>query len=241
MPFNLITYTHPEDLADHLSDLLMNMIGQSSSSTFHLAISGGSTPNLLFSALAHKYADSVLWQKTHFWWVDERMVSPGDPESNFGNAQQLLFSKIPIPEKNIHPVRGEQDPAYEAEYYSQQIEGTLKIKEGWPRFDLILLGMGEDGHTASIFPDEMELLLSDAICEVAHHPVTFQKRITMTGKVINNAQKIIFLVTGANKAERLYEIRMKDDQGKRLPASCIQPVSGELFWYADESAARLII
>lgn len=241
MSFNLITYKHPEALADHVSDLLMNLIASSSSNTFHLAISGGSTPNLLFSALAEKYADSDLWQKTHIWWVDERMVAPVDPESNFGKARQLLFSKIPIPEKNIHPIRGEQDPPREAEHYAQQIKETLTITEGWPRFDLILLGMGEDGHTASIFPNEMNLLRSEHLCEVASHPVTFQKRITMTGKIINNAQKIIFLVTGANKAERLYEIRMKSEKAKLFPASCIQPFNGELYWYTDESAARLII
>lgn len=238
MTINLKIFKQPEALANDVSELLMNIIGQPSSCPFHLAISGGSTPNLLFSTLAAKYADSELWQKTHFWWVDERMVSPGDPESNFGKAHQLLFSKITIPGKNIHRILGENDPAMEAEDYAQQIKAGLTMKDGLPSFDLILLGMGEDGHTASIFPDRLELLLSDHLCVVAYHPVSFQKRITLTGKVINNAQKIFILVTGASKAERLSEILMKGEKGKLLPASHIQPVSGELYWYTDESAAQ---
>ena len=240
MTINLKKFKQPEALADHVSELLMNMIGDTSSYPFHLAISGGSTPNLLFSTLAAKYADSELWQKTHFWWVDERMVSPADPESNYGKALQYLFSKITIPQKNIHRIRGEKDPVIEAEDYAQQIKAELKMKDGWPSFDLILLGMGEDGHTASIFPGQMDLLLSDHLCVVACHPVSFQKRITLTGNVINNAQKIIFMVTGANKAERLSEIRLNGEKGKLLPASHIQPVGGELFWYTDESAAQLL-
>ena len=234
----LTIYEDPEELANRVADLLMEWIAQSTGKRYNLAISGGSTPNLLFSTLAAKYADSKLWQKTHFWWVDERMVSPGDPDSNFGKAQQLLFSKITIPEKNIHRILGENDPVMEAEDYAQQIKAELNMKDGLPSFHLILLGMGEDGHTASIFPDQMELLLSDHLCVVAYHPVSFQKRITLTGKAINNAQKIFFLVTGANKAERLCEILMKGEKGKLLPASHIQPVNGELFWYTDESAAQ---
>jgi 6-phosphogluconolactonase len=153
----------------------------------------------------------------------------------------LLFSKIAIPEKNIHRIRGEQDPESEAEYYARLMKGALTMRQGWPCFDLVLLGMGEDGHTASIFPDQLGLLQSDHLCEVASHPVTLQKRVTLTGKVINNAKKIFFLCTGGNKAERLSEIWNKGEKGKLLPAAHIRPVGGELYWYTDESAARLII
>ena len=234
----LTIYRDPEELANKVADQLMEWIAQSKGKRYDLAISGGSTPNLLFSTLAAKYADSKLWQKTNFWWVDERMVSPRDPESNYGKALQYLFSKVTIPEKNIHRILGENDPVPEAEDYAQQIKAELTMKDELPSFDLIMLGLGEDGHTASIFPNQMELLLSDHLCEVAYHPVSSQKRITLTGKVINNAQKIFFLVTGANKAESLSEIRMKGEKGKLLPASHIQPISGELFWYTDESAAQ---
>ncbi len=237
---NLTIFKDPETLADKVSDWLVELIANSTGNRFDLAISGGSTPKLLFRVLASKYPDSILWQKTHFWWVDERMVLPEEPESNYGVARELLFSKIRIPDRNIHRMRGEQDPCQEAEYYAQQIRDELDSYSGWPRFDLLLLGVGEDGHTASIFPDRMELLLSGSICEVAHHPVTGQSRITLTGSVINRAAKICFLVTGAGKAERLSEIFFGTEKASLLPAAYIKPVQGELSWFTDESAARLL-
>ena len=240
MNVNQQIFKDPEALANQFSDVLMYWIACSSGKIFHLAISGGNTPNLLFLTLASKYADTILWQKTHFWWVDERMVSPTDPESNFGTAQHLLFSKIRIPEQNIHRIRGEKNPLSEAVNYEQKIDRELTKSEGWPVFDLILLGMGTDGHTASIFPNRLDLFKSDHLCEVSSHPGTLQRRITMTGKVINHAAKICFLVTGINKAERLAEIWSEGEKAKLLPASYIQPVQGELLWYMDEQAAHSI-
>ena len=240
MKNKLYTYESPESLADNVSDLLMNWIALSGESQFHIAISGGSTPNLLFKTLASKYADSVLWKKTHFWWVDERMVSPDNPESNFGVANQLLFSKIAIPENNIHRIKGENEPLQEAENYSCQMVDTLRIQSGRPLLDLVILGIGEDGHTASIFPNQLGLLKSDKIYEVAYHPVTNQSRVTLTGSQINNAARICFLVTGANKAERMTEIFSNDDKANSLPASYIRPLHGELVWHCDESAAKLL-
>ncbi len=240
MTENVAIFKDPEALAESFSDQLMEWIANSPGIHFHLAISGGSTPNLLFSALATKYADSVLWHKTHFWWVDERMVSPDNPESNFGVARKLLFSKIVLPEKNIHRIRGEMNPQQEAACYAKEIAEEVKMVDGWPVFDLILLGLGEDGHTASIFPDQMEILESDHICEVAHHSVSLQPRITLTGRAINHARKICFLVTGTKKAGRLAEIWSKSEKAKLLPASCVRPVDGKLYWYVDQSAAQLL-
>lgn len=240
MKRELQIFPNPEDLAEQVSTLLMSWIEESSNYKFHLAISGGSTPNLLFSALATNYAGSPLWQKTHFWWVDERMVAPSDPESNFGVANQMLLSKITIPETNIHRILGEQIPYQEAENYSRQIRKQVTMKDGWPRFDLIFLGIGDDGHTASIFPNQMELLQSDRICEVATHPVTFQQRVTLTGRAINNADKICVLVTGANKAERMSEIWSEDEKRKALPAYWIQPTEGQSLWCADQVATKYI-
>jgi len=230
----------PEELADQFADELMNQIANFSGKTFHLAISGGKTPDLLFSVLTKKYSDSELWQKVHFWWVDERMVPVTDPESNFGNALKLLFSQISIPEENIHRIKGENDPETEALSYSAQIQQNLKLKNGWPVFDLIVLGMGDDGHTASIFPNQMELFRSKQICAVATHPESGQKRVTLTGKTINNASKVSFLVTGANKANRLSEIWAHQEKANLLPTAYIHPVSENLEWFLDESAAQFI-
>ncbi len=233
-------FPNPEDLAEQVSALLMSWIEKSSDNKFHLAISGGSTPNLLFSVLATHFSDSPLWRKTHIWWVDERMVPPGDPESNFGVANKLLLSKITIPETNIHRILGETAPSREAENYSRQICEQIPMKDGWPRFDLIFLGIGDDGHTASIFPNQMKLLQSDQICAVATHPVTFQQRVTLTGRTINNAGKVCILVTGANKAERMSEIWSEGEKGKKLPAGWIHPIEGQSIWFADEKATTYI-
>ncbi len=233
---DLHIFKNPEELADKFADQLMNCVETRSGNTFHLAISGGKTPNLLFSVLASKYADSPLWQKVHFWWVDERMVPPDHPESNFGMANRLLFSKIAIPEENIHRIKGENNPEVEALSYSTQIQKNVPQKNGWPVFDLILLGMGDDGHTASIFPNQMNLLESDQICEVATHPVSGQKRVTLTGKAINTANRIYFLITGKEKANRLKEIVNLSPEADLLPASHIK----NAIWYVDLAATQLI-
>jgi 6-phosphogluconolactonase len=240
MKTNLHIFKSPEELADQFADQLMKWIENQSGEAFHLAISGGKTPDLLFHVLAEKYPGSVFWQKVHFWWVDERMVSPEDPESNFGVASKLFFSKIIIPEENIHRIKGENTPEAEALSYSELIQKKLSRQNNWPIFDLILLGMGDDGHTASIFPDQMYLLNSNRICEVAVHPQSGQKRVTLTGQVINNALKVCFLVTGSTKADRMAEIRSNHKNAKLLPAAYIQPINENLDWYVDEAAAQNI-
>jgi len=240
MKHELYIFKSLEELADNFAAQLMNWVKQNSVNSFNLAISGGKTPDLLFSVLASKYADSPLWKKIHFWWVDERMVSPSDPESNFGVVQKLLFSQISIPEENIHRIKGENTPETEALSYSAQIQENIPKHDGWPVFDLILLGMGDDGHTASIFPNQMQLLNSEHICEVAVQPQSSQKRVTLTGKVIFSALKVCFLVTGSNKAERLNEIWNNPEKANLLPAAHIQPINGNLMWFVDELAAQLI-
>ena len=237
---NFHIHKSPEDLANQFASQLIDWIINHSENEFHLAISGGKTPDLLFATLAEKNLSKNFWQKVHFWWVDERMVSPTDKESNFGVAYKLLFSKIPIPEENIHRIKGENAPEPEAQSYALQIARELPDKEGLPVFDLILLGMGDDGHTASIFPNQMDLLESTEICAVATHPVSRQKRVTLTGKVINTAERICFLVTGNAKAERLNEINNYPEKAKTLPAAYIRPIAGKLEWHVDtEAVSRL--
>lgn len=236
MKRELEVFDSPEQLADHFSDQLMSWIGNSASARMDIAISGGSTPNLLFSALAGKYADAPSWQKVHFWWVDERMVPWEAPDSNFGTARRLLFSQIQLPVTNLHPISGENEPLEEAYRYQQLIRQSLQTKDGWPLFDLVILGMGEDGHTASIFPNQMELFTSDQYCAIALHPVSSQKRITLTGKVLNNAARICFLVTGASKSEPFRQIWENSSGGNALPAARIRPKSGCMTWYCDEAA-----
>lgn len=204
----------------------------------NIALSGGNTPKLLFTILADEYLNEIDWQKLNFYWVDERCVPPDSPESNFGEAEKYLFSKTNS-HNNIHRIIGEEDPEKEAERYSEVLKNNLPFKNNFPEIDLIILGMGDDGHTASIFPDRMDLLRTEKYCEVAVHPVSKQKRITLTGKVINNSAKIVFLVTGKNKSEIVNDIFKKNIGYEKFPASHIKGNGGNVIWYLDNEAAHL--
>ena len=227
----------PEDLADAFARQLTTWVKETSEEIFHLALSGGKTPNTLLSLLAEKYMDEMPWQRIHFWWGDERMVAPEDPESNFGIANELLFSRIGLSNSQVHRIKGEALPTEEAERYSLEIKSLVPTKDGWPAFDLIMLGLGDDGHTASIFPNQMQLLRSDKITEIAFHPTTGQQRITLTGKVLNNAKKVSFLVSGESKAQIFSAITDKDQDASLFPASHVHP-AGELHWFVDEHVLK---
>ena len=205
---------------------------------FNIALSGGSTPKIFFEELSKNYEDKFDWNQIHFYWGDERCVPPDDDESNYGMTKEYLLDHINIPRDNIHRIKGEDDPEVEAKRYSEEIKKNIRLKNELPVFDLIILGLGEDGHTASIFPNQMILLQSQKICEVATHPSTEQKRITLTGRVINNSKAVTFLVAGEGKSEILKKV-LKEKE-KSLPAVCIQPVNGSLKYFVDEAAARLL-
>ena len=205
----------------------------------YIALSGGNTPLLMFEIIAKEYAKAFMWQKLHFFWVDERCVLESNPESNFGNAYKSLFSKISIPRENLHPIHGGDDPLNEVVRYTGEILTNVPCINNFPAFDLILLGMGNDGHTASIFPGQADLFETTAICSISQHPQTLQKRITLTGKVINNASEIVFLVTGTNKADKIKSI-IHDDDADTYPAKKINPSQGVLSWYLDKEAAKYI-
>jgi len=227
----------PKDLANDFAEQLIIWIDETPGENFHLALSGGKTPSLLYSLLAGKYINEVPWQKIDFWWGDERVVSTDDPESNFGVANKLLFSRIELSPHQIHPIRGEADPMEETKRYGSEIRRLVPMMNGWPEFDLIMLGMGDDGHTASIFPDQMHLLTSDEITGIALQPLTGQHRITLTGKVLNNARRVAFLVSGESKAKILSEILNGSENSSVYPASHIHP-KGELHWFGDEAGLK---
>lgn len=225
-------------LALKFAEKMVHMIKESVKNTklFTIALSGGSTPEIVFKMLAENYAKSVPWEFVHFFWGDERCVPPDNTESNFGMTQRQLLSKIEIPSPNIHRIKGEDDPETEASRYSEEILLHTGKRDGIPVFDLILLGLGEDGHTASIFPGQLELMKSDKICDIAFHPVTFQKRITLTGGVINNAETVVFLVTGKKKEDIVEKILKNKPADQNYPASYIVPVYGRLYWFLDKEA-----
>lgn len=230
------TFETPEEVAAAFARQLFQLVHKSPGS-FHMALSGGSTPKLLFDLLARDYALQMPWDKIHFWWGDERCVPPTDDESNYKMTNDHLLALIPVGPGQIHRIKGELAPEDACISYIPEIQEQLKIRNNLPAFDLIMLGIGDDGHTASIFPDQMSLLKANRICEVATHPQSGQKRVSLTGKVLNNADRVFFLVTGKSKAKRIAQIINQEDSANTLPAYHIQPQTGLLSFYLDREAA----
>ncbi len=220
--------------ASHFANIVRDQL------SFNVALSGGSTPKVIFDLLADKYADTIDWSMIHFYWGDERCVPPTDDQSNYKMTKVHLLSKIDIPKDNIHRVLGENTPREEAKRYSDLLRTHLRQEDGIPRFDLVILGMGDDGHTASIFPHEIDLWSDAKSCVVATHPESGQKRVSITGNIINAAEEVIFLVTGDNKAEKVKDIHTKAEGYKQYPASLVNPESGQLTWFLDKAAASQI-
>lgn len=206
----------------------------------HLALSGGSSPGVLYDLLAEDYWYRLPWKDMHFFWGDERCVPPSSPESNYAMAQKRLFDHLAVPDGNIYRIKGEANPAEEARRYEEQLRALLPAENGLPRFDLVLLGMGADGHTASVFPHQASLWKSRALCEVATHPDSGQQRITLTGSVINNAARVVFLVNGKAKAAVVKEILEGGTGAGQFPASLVAPTDGRLLWILDREAASLL-
>jgi 6-phosphogluconolactonase len=205
---------------------------------FHLTLSGGSTPIKLFEYLSVLPLPKMDFRFLHIYWGDERCVPPDNLESNYGNIWNAIIKYFDIPDENIHRIHGEEMPTAESLRYSDILRKNVPLENGMPRFDLILLGIGEDGHTASIFPDAMEKLSSKEFCYVAIHPQSQQKRITLSLGVINNAKNVIFLATGISKAGIVETIARKGMGWKKFPASYVDPVNGMLQWFLDENAGK---
>jgi 6-phosphogluconolactonase len=233
-------YSDQKEVVKALAKTIFKLSKLTEQERFNICLSGGSTPTKLFKRLSKKYADIIEWERIHLWWGDERCVSPDNENSNYKQVYDFLISKVAIPEANVHRIKGENNPEAEAIRYAEEIEQNLNFRGDNPVFDLVILGLGEDGHTASIFPDELELFEDERICAVALHPLSGQKRITITGKVLNNANRVYFLVTGASKSLRVSEIMNDDEAAKLLPAYYISPTNGELVWFIDEAAAQKI-
>lgn len=231
----------PKKVAKAAARLIKRLTTEGGQKEFHIALSGGTTPALLYKRLAKKFQDQIPWQKLHFWWGDERMVDADSTESNYRMARQTLLSKIPADNSQIHPLNGgTDDNALESERYAAEIAGKLPNKNQLPCFDLILLGLGEDGHTASIFPGDLHLFESDEICSVVKHPESGQQRITLNGKIINNAKNIFILVTGVSKAQVVSDIMNNREEALKFPAYHVIPEHGKLVWIIDSDASARI-
>ena len=203
--------------------------------SFSVALSGGSTPAPLFSTLAKdEYRTRINWNQVHFFWTDERCVPPDHPDSNFRLAFDLLISRLHIPDSNIHRIHGEMNPEKAAEIYEKDLKCHFHGISP-PRFDLIFLGVGTDGHTASIFPDaEADDVFSRSAIPV-HAKNVLSHRVSMTLPVLNNAKKIAFLVVGKEKSRIVCDILVRKNYS--YPAGRIHPTKGNAIWLLDREAA----
>ncbi|MGA3127706.1 MAG: 6-phosphogluconolactonase [Candidatus Korobacteraceae bacterium] len=208
----------------------------------NVALSGGSTPRRLFQLLAAEpFAGLVPWNSTHFFWVDERNVPPGNPESNYFMAQQLLLSQVPVPPANIHRIPTGDGTALEAaDLYERILREKLPLAHGLPRFDYALLGLGAHGHTASLFPNRPTLHERHRLVVADHVDELNSWRVTLTAPILNNAAQIAFLVMGEDKASIVGQVIGGPRNPEAMPAQLIAPADGTLTWILDSTAASLL-
>jgi 6-phosphogluconolactonase len=221
--------------AARVAELARESIGERG--LYTIALSGGSTPRRVYELLAgEEFRDGIDWRSVHVFFGDERMVPPDSSESNYRTASEALLSKVGIPSENVHRIDGVGDAAANASTYELELRGLFGDVE-WPRLDHVLLGMGDDGHTASLFPGTN--VLNETRLWVA--PNWVEKlgawRVTLTAPAINAARHVTFLVAGRAKAARLHEVLKGERDPTRLPSQLIRPSDGILEWFVDEEAS----
>jgi len=237
-PSNVRVFENPQELAEAAAKAFAKEAARSirGSGRFAVALAGGSTPERTYEVLATEYGEEDLaWSKVHVFFGDERCVPPGHEDSNYRMARRALLSRVPV--GSIHRMRGELSPHEAAVLYEEELTAFF---DGPPRLDLVLLGIGEDGHTASLFPRTPALEVADRW--VVENPVERLEtvRLTLTVPAINAAQKATFLVAGKGKAKALREILEGDADPRDYPAKLIRPLENGPEWFVDEAAAALL-
>jgi 6-phosphogluconolactonase len=206
---------------------------------FTLALAGGETPRALYRILATEHRTAVSWGQVHLFWGDERYVPPDDPRSNYRLVRDTLLGAVPIPPDNVHPMPTDfPDPRDAAQAYERDLR--THFPPPWPRLDLILLGLGSDGHTASLFPGSAALHEQERWVVDVRAPVGPPSRLTLTLPVLNHAASIFFLAAGAEKADALRRALIGSHDPLACPAAAVRPVAGGPVWWVDEMAAALI-
>jgi 6-phosphogluconolactonase len=206
---------------------------------FTLVLSGGGTPRLTYERLAHAdFRDCIPWEKVHIFWGDERCVPSDDPRSNYRMSRQALLDHVPIPPDQIHPISGVLEPVQAAKNYEASLRMFFHGRQS--QFDFVLLGLGENGHTASLFPASPVLAEKNRWVEEVYVAEQQMFRITLTPPLLNQAEAVVFLVSGAAKAAVLRDVLEGPLETSRLPAQLIRPTNGRLCWFVDREAARLV-
>ncbi len=233
----LKVYNSAEDALRGMTEQLIHLTRQRRD-PFHLAVSGAGTAQQMYRLWVEEYRKKINWEQLRFYWVDERCVDPQDDESNFKHADELLFRPLEISLLHIHRIHGERNPEVEAEHYSEMVKWELPGYSCLPRFNCVILGIGNDGHTASIFPSTPQLLKDERCYVVSEHPETHQKRITMTAPLILNSKAILIPVLGQEKTAVLQKVMNagKEDQDL-LPAAYIVSHAREATVFTDSKVS----
>ncbi len=206
--------------------------------TFSVALSGGMTPRGLYGLLAlSPYRENIEWNTVHVFWADERSVPPDHEDSNYRLAHDLLLSKVPLPQDHIHRIRGESDPASAAAAYDDELRSFFG--SAGATFDLVLLGIGADGHTASLFPGDAALAETRRLAVPVPATGNRLARVTLTLSAINRARAVLFLATGESKAKVIHDI-LDDGNPQGYPAGLVRPERGRVLWYLDNGASRFL-
>ena len=209
---------------------------------FLVVLSGGSTPSGLYRLLADEpYRSRVDWLNALVFWGDERCVPPEDEGSNYRQAFVTLLQHVPIPVENVQRIKGELEPAEASDDYAQTLERFAAPGLDWPHFDLVLLGMGADGHTASLFPGSQVDLAAPTLAVSADYQGRPAQRVTLTHPVFNSARTVLFLVTGEDKAETLSRVLSDVSMPEQYPAQRIRPADGQVIWLVDEAAGKYLL
>lgn len=235
---NVRIFPNIEALSKAAADfvLLTALQAVKNKNAFSIVLSGGSTPEKLYTLLAQSpYREEMPWTQTHVFWGDERCVPLNDERNNAHNAINTLLSRVPIPTQNIHRIQTNLPPEQAAIGYVNELEAFAHGNT--PSFDLVLLGMGDDGHTASLFPGTDVLEDQVSWVKEVYVPQHQMSRITMMPHLINRAHNILFLVSGSNKSKPLADILSNSHSVHRYPAQLIKPTNGKMFWFIDEAAA----
>jgi 6-phosphogluconolactonase len=243
-------FKDPEALSRAAAEIFVTLAAQAIAERgrFLVALNGGGTPKPLFHLLAADFRDKIDWIKTHVFWGDERCVPPDDPESSYGLARTILLDRVPIPADNVHRILSDTStslstslgPGEASTDYALTLKRFASPPLDWPRFDLVLLGMGDDGHTASLFPGSPVDATEPVIPVTAHYQDRPANRVTLTPLVFNSAWNVVFLVAGASKAEALSRVLNGEFLPERYPAQRIQPTDGTLTWMVDEAAGSAL-
>lgn len=207
---------------------------------FSVALSGGNTPRAVNALLAEQYKNSLHWEKIFLFFGDERHVPPGHPDSNYRMANESLFSRVPLPPENVFRMQAELAADIAAQKYEDTLRKFFQLRPGsWPQFDLIFLGLGDDGHTASLFPGTAALEENARLVVANRVDKLKTDRITFTFPVLNHAREVLFLVSGAGKAPILREV-LQPFNAAKYPVQTVRPEGGRLLWIVDQEAASLL-